>query len=129
MLSTHRSSWQWLSTQLLSKTTSQVGKRYEEVLLPLGFMLCQVIRYQANKEIIRDLVTEINEGVKREYERRAKLSALEKEAEDLYQTLMLDVLPIRCPGCKAQFFDFTGCFSVTCHCGCVFVCKTRCFSL
>ncbi len=91
-------------------------------------MLCQVIRYQANKEIVRDLIEEVDKGVKIEYERRARLSALEREADDLYKKIQQDVFLICCPGCKTPFIDFSGCFSVTCHCGCVFVYRLQVMS-
>jgi hypothetical protein len=77
----------------------------------------QSVKYTVKSELDREFDAEIKKLVQQEYERRARLSALEMEAEDLYSKLMIEEMPVRCPRCKVQF-NFDGDFSVTCGCGC-----------
>lgn len=52
------------------------------------------------------------------------MNAAAPPTEDVVHThtdhVLQNILTIRCPGCRAAFVDFDGCFSVTCRCGCCF---------
>lgn len=55
------------------------------------------------------------------HEEGAGCLPLEKMGVSIIRRQLLDLLYTRCPGCQAVFFDFEGCFAITCdHCGASF---------
>lgn len=61
------------------------------------------------------------ETLRRELERQAKLSAMEREAEDRKKFISETILTLKCPRCHVAFLDFEGCFALSCgSCPCKF---------
>ena len=80
-----------------------------------------VIRYTIRKHFEAGMVDRIQQKKAEEIKKRAEISAIEREAEDIRHRIVNDILTLRCPRCRGAFIDFNGCFSVTCHCGCALV--------
>lgn len=54
-----------------------------------------------------------------EQERQDRLREMDKDncaAHKLHKQIVDDVLNLRCPKCNAVFYDFSGCFAVSCEC-------------
>ena len=65
------------------------------------------------KEVKNELQKQ-EERLRKEFEVTLAKGGDERDAHKLQQMIRSDVLNLRCPGCKAVFVDFDGCFALTC---------------
>ncbi|EGD79263.1 hypothetical protein PTSG_09987 [Salpingoeca rosetta] len=75
-----------------------------------------------NKDITGRNVRKEEEAARQaEEDRRARLSQMDRDAEDARKHIVENIFTLKCPRCSAAFVDFDGCFALTCaHCKCGF---------
>lgn len=74
--------------------------------------------YYAYKQSITAARTEV-EVLQRQQDleaRRQLLSRVEREAADIRESILNDILTLKCPHCDRAFLDFQGCFALVCIC-------------
>jgi hypothetical protein len=65
-------------------------------------------------EARKNIEKEADERVQREVEKAKHMSAIELEVDRLRKQIVDDILTPKCPRCKLAYFDFEGCFALTC---------------
>ena len=77
----------------------------------------------------RELEATFETRVEAEVQRKAALSDAERQAREVRNHIVNDILTLACPRCKQAFVDFDGCFALKCSragCSCGF-CAVRLF--
>lgn len=76
---------------------------------------------QSNKEV-QDAVEIASKKLIKQYEELLSIKNEEdRSAAKIRLEIVEDILTLKCPKCRAAFYDFTGCAALTCgRCGCGF---------
>jgi multidrug efflux pump subunit AcrA (membrane-fusion protein) len=70
--------------------------------------------------LAKEMEEQKKQEIRLELDRLQRLSDLERRADQEVRAIRDDILTLKCPRCARAFFDFDGCFALTCSCGCGF---------